>query len=42
MDTVKRFMKLDHEEFKFALQTYKTLALTKLVLVAEALPHSSK
>ena len=35
-------MKLDHAEFKFALQTYKTLALTKPVLVAGALPPKSK
>ena len=42
MDTVKRLMKLDHEEFKFALQTYKTLALTKHVLVAGVLLLSSK
>ena len=42
MNTVKRLMKLSHEEFKFALQTYKTLVLTKHVLVAGALPPSSK
>ena len=33
-------MKLDHDEFKFALQTYKTLTLTKSVLVAGALLHT--
>ena len=42
VDTCKRLMKLDHAEFKFALQTYKTLALTKPILVAGALPHKAK